>query len=105
MHFSSVPNRKDVFKIPNAGPPDAAFLPLYFLPDSLLDEFVAKSNEYARSRYVPNDPLKRITKSLLLRFLAAIIYIGVIRLPTKVNHRSSERSMPNHPALSGISSA
>jgi Transposase IS4 len=56
-----------------------------FFPAWLLDEWVVCTNAYAASR-LPPKRLKAVEKADILRFVAAIYYMGVVRMPSKVDY-------------------
>jgi hypothetical protein len=54
-----------------------------FLPDELLNTWVAGTNAYAESLLAPEHRQKEITMPDILRFLETIQQLGVVKLPAK----------------------
>ena len=70
-----------------------------FLPDQLLDGWVASTNLYSRAR-LARDRVNPVTRPELLRFLAIIYYMGVVRLPSKADYfLASDGVLPVHHVL------
>jgi hypothetical protein len=76
----------------------AALCELY-LPDSLLDKWVVSTNAYASS-HLPQHKRRNITRIDILRFLSAVSYMGVVRLPAKVDYFANDNNvLPHHHAI------
>ena len=71
-----------------------------FLPDPLLDHWVKCTNDYAAS-ILPVHGRRVITKGDILRFIGAIQYMGICRLPAKEDYFPGRRSdaLPIHPLI------
>lgn len=87
------------FELPaGVNPTPAAFCEMY-LPDSLLDKWVVSTNAYAAS-YLPQHKRRNISRSDILRFLSAVSYMGVVRLPAKVDYFVNDNNvLPHHHAI------
>jgi hypothetical protein len=71
-----------------------------FLPDTLLDQWVKCTNRYAAA-HLPPGRRKEVSLPEILRFLATIQYMGVVRLPSKQDYFPGNRSdeLPAHHAI------
>jgi hypothetical protein len=81
--------------------PTAAAMVEIFLPDKLLNSWVAATNTYVESLLPPGRRQREITMSDILRFLATIQYMGVVKLPAKSDYFPGNRSdvLPIHPVI------
>jgi Transposase IS4 len=70
------------FVMPQGADPTPAALCEHYLPDWLLKRMVNSTTAYAASRLQP-EKRQEVTESDILRFIAAISYMGVVRLPSK----------------------
>ena len=66
-----------------------------FLPDSLLDRWVVCTNDYAAS-HLPPARQRVITRMDILRFLSAVSYMGVVRLPAKADYFAKDNDVFPH---------
>ncbi len=53
-----------------------------FLPDNMLDGWVIATNAYAASR-LSRRRCRDVSRAHILRFIATVMYMGVVRLPSK----------------------
>ena len=88
------------FEIPMAIVPTAEAMTEIYLPDVLLDKWIQCTNAYAAS-ILPPGKTRDITRPDILRFLAIIQYMGVVRLPAKHDYFPGKRSdvLPTHPSI------
>ena len=89
------------FMLPDAVDPSASALCELYLPDTLIDKWVKRSNSYAKS-YLARERQVELTRSDLLRFIATLYYMGVVRLPCKDDYwkgGDSDGAWPTHPAI------
>jgi Transposase IS4 len=76
------------FRIPGGAQIGVESLMQMYFPDWLLEEMVACTRAYADSRLTYNKQ-KKVDKSDILRFIAALYYMGVVRMPAKSDYFST----------------
>ena len=87
------------FQLPLSVNATPAALCELFLPDSLLDKWVSSTNHYAAS-YLSIEKRRDITRMDIFRFLSAVSYMGLVRLPAKGDYFSKDNSiLPHHHAI------
>lgn len=90
-----------LFLLPNGCDPSPSSVCELFLPDSLLDAWVSCTNAYAASRLHPQR-LRYVSRMHLLRFISTIMYMGVVRLPSKDDYfiyDDDESFWPKHKTI------
>lgn len=76
----------------------------FFFPDSFIDNVAESTRRYVRAKMTGNDLLRRdIESSDILRFFAAITYMGVVKLDNRRDYFQPSMSFPPHPFLEGLS--
>jgi len=94
------------FILPDGVQANASSLGQLFLPDSLIDKMVSSTNAYAKS-WLPPNKIRHVGRPEMLRFLAVIYYMGIVKLPAKKDYwRDSQSTVwPTHPVCGHISRA
>lgn len=85
LHLGELPQFGPNFRLPAGIEPSPTALCEVFFPDTLLNDMVTATDDYARRR-LSLRAFKSVSKSDLLEFFAAIYYMGVIRLPAKEDY-------------------
>jgi Transposase IS4 len=88
------------FRLPGDVEPSAAVLQEIYWPDSVLDDIVKCSNAYAKDR-VAESKYRPITRADFFRFMAAVTYMGMVKLPAKDDYFPTSREcwFPPHPRI------
>lgn len=80
VHLRTTPSRRIEFKMPeNCAASPEALMGLFF-SDEFFKMAVQNSNMYAKNKYSPKEQPLTITEPDMLRFLAAVLYMGVVSL-------------------------
>jgi len=77
------------FALPDGIQPTAESLSELFLPDELVDSIVAATNKYAGGR-LPAHNIEPVDRKDILKFVAIIYYMGLVKLPAKTDYWRSE---------------
>ena len=71
-----------------------------FFPDSVINRFVESTNNYALLKLGKKTKVRKASHGDILRFIAIIYYMGLVRLPAKEDYFSSNSKIwPLHPAI------
>jgi hypothetical protein len=99
--LNSMPHFGPAFELPATVQPLASsMIEIYYHPDSLLKQWQEATNAYATNRLAPSQR-KDVKVQDILRFLAAIAYMGICKLPAKEDYFPGNRSdmLPQHTAI------
>jgi hypothetical protein len=72
-----------------------------FLPDQLIARWTDCTNKYARVQIIDPGKRREVTKMDVLRFLATCSYMGVVRIPAKMDYFPGKNSnyLLSHPLI------
>jgi Transposase IS4 len=85
VHDGEISQFGPYFRIPGGAEIGVESLMQMFFPDWLLEQMVVCTRAYAESR-LTFKKLKEIGKADILRFIAALYYMGVVRMPSKFDY-------------------
>lgn len=102
VHLKETTNRSIKLSVSDTESVTFEALMLKFLPTGFIKRTVETSNQYAKARYNPQEPPHVITEHSMLRFFAAILYMGVVALPDKSDYRCKDSLLPSHSELHRI---
>jgi Transposase IS4 len=85
VHDGEISQFGPYFRIPGGAEIGVESLMQMFFPDWLLEQMVECTRAYAESR-LTFKKLKEIDKADVLRFIAALYYMGVVRMPSKFDY-------------------
>lgn len=92
--------RSPRFELPNNLEPTAETMCEMYWTDDVLDDIVQCSNDYAKD-HVSASQYKPVNRAEILRFMAILTYMGVVKLPAKTDYWPSvdDDWWPTHPAI------
>jgi hypothetical protein len=95
-----IPKFKPSFELPMGIDATVTAMTEIFLSDTLLHQWVHCTNRYAAA-HLPPGRRKEVSLPEILRFLATIQYMGIVRLPAKQDYFPGNRSdvLPTHHAI------
>ena len=73
------------FQLPSNLEPSPRVLSELYFPDDMIDHIVHCSNEYALKKVAPGR-FSEVTPADIYRFMAAITYMGIVKLPAKEDY-------------------